>query len=364
MATVLAPAEEPLPLLAAVGDLARARTPGEIQRASARAARRLTRADGSSLMLAEGRAAHVVDEEGRTPGWKGRRLPLEGSLPGWCLAHNRPVVIGDVRADVRLPVASYWSTPVTSLVMVPVGTRAPVGVLAAYWTTQRRPDALDVRRLEAVAAAASLATENAALRADLERRVASRTTELEELNRQLAAEVAERRRAEEEVRRLSLVDELTGLYNRRGFNFLAGRELKAAYRQGRRGLVLYFDLDGLKQANDTLGHEAGDRLLVRAGAALRSVTRDTDVAARLGGDEFAVFMSLGYDHPPLPLIVERYLEVARRAGIRWSVGATATPPERVVTLDDLLGGADEAMYRGRRARRQVAGAVVAAPGIH
>jgi hypothetical protein len=62
-------------------------------------------------------------------------------------------------------------------------------------------------------------------------------------------------------------------------------------------------------------------------------------------------MTLGYDHPPLPLIVERFLDAARAAGIKWSVGATASPPGRLVTLDDLLAGADEAMYRGRRARR-------------
>ena len=132
---------------------------------------------------------------------------------------------------------------------------------------------------------------------------------------------------------------------------LADRELKAGQRTGRRALLLYIDLDGLKEANDRQGHEAGDRLLQRAAAVLRSVTREADVVARLGGDEFAVYMTLGYDHPPVHLLVERFLEGARAAGVKWSVGATATPPDRVITLDDLLAGADEAMYRGRRARR-------------
>lgn len=338
-------------LIAAVQDLAMARAVPEIHRVVSRTARRLNRADGSSLVLVEGSMAHFVDEDGSGPGWKGRRIPLDSCLAGWCVRNRRPAVVDDVRADIRLPVAPYWSTPVTSLVVVPIRSRDPIGALANYWTARRRTSGEDVRLLQALADTTSVALENATVRASLEERVKARTAELEQVNRRLEREIRERKRAEDEVRQLSLVDELTGLYNRRGFNLLAGRELRAVHRHGRRALVLYMDLDGLKQANDSMGHDAGDRLLVRAANAVRSVTRDTDVAARLGGDEFAVFMTLGYDHPPLHLIVERYLEAARMSGVKWSIGATATPAERVVTLDDLLMGADEAMYRGRRARR-------------
>lgn len=338
-------------LIAAIQDLALARTVPEIHRVVSRTARRLNRADGSDLVLAEGPFAHYVDEDGSGPGWKGRRIPLDKCLSGWCVRNRRPAVVDDVRGDIRLPVAPYWSTPVTGLVIVPIRSRDPIGALANYWTGPHTASGEDVRLLQALADTTSVALENAAVRASLEERVKERTTALEQVNRRLEREIEERKRVEDEVRQLSLVDELTGLYNRRGFNFLAGRELRAVHRHGRRGLVLYIDLDGLKRANDTMGHEAGDRLLVRAANALRSVTRDTDVAARLGGDEFAVFMTLGYDHPPVHLIVERFLAAARLSGIKWSVGATATPLERVVTLDDLLMGADEAMYRGRRARR-------------
>jgi diguanylate cyclase (GGDEF)-like protein len=338
-------------LIVAIQDLALARSVPEIHRVVSRTARRLNRADGSDLVLVDGPFAHYVDEDGVGPGWKGRRIPIDKSLSGWCVRNGRPVVVDDVRGDIRLPVAPYWSTPVTALVIVPIRSRDPIGALANYWTGAHRASSDDVRLLQALADTTSVALENAAVRSSLEARVKERTAELERLNRRLEREVEDRKRVEEEVRQLSLVDELTGLYNRRGFNFLAGRELRAVHRHGRRGLVLYIDLDGLKQANDTLGHDAGDRLLIRAANALRSATRETDVAARLGGDEFAVFMTLGYDHPPLHLIVERFLEAAKLSGINWSVGATATPPERVVTLDDLLMGADEAMYRGRRARR-------------
>lgn len=339
-------------LISVIQDLSLARSVPEIHRVVSRAVRRLVRADGSNLVLLDGSLAHFADEEGRGPGWKGRRIPLDESLTGWCVRERRAVVVDDVRADIRLPVAPYWSTPVTSLIMVPVRSRQPIGAIAGYWTAKRRATGDEVRTLQALADSAALAIENASVKASLEDRVRRRTAELEELNRRLHREITERKRAEDEVRQLSLVDELTGLYNRRGFNLLAGRELKSLQRSGRRGLVIYIDLDGLKQANDQKGHEAGDRLLQRAAAVLRSVTRETDVAARLGGDEFAVFMTLGYDHPAIHLIVERYLEAAKSIGVSWSVGATATPPGRAVALEDLLLAADEAMYRGRRARRR------------
>lgn len=338
-------------LVAAIQELSLARSPSEIHRVLSRAARRLNRAGGSGLVLVDGLFAHYVDEDGAAPGWQGRRIPLESCLTGWCVGNRRPVVIDEVRADIRLPVAPYWSTPVASLIMVPVRSRDPIGALANYWSEPHSATGEEVRVLQALADSASVALESVTVRTSLEDRVRARTAELEKVNEQLHREIAERKRAESEVRQLSLVDELTGLYNRRGFTLLAGRELNALHRSGRRALVLYIDLDGLKQANDQKGHDAGDRLLQRAGAILRSVTRETDVAARIGGDEFAVFMTLGYDHPPVHLIVERYLSAARAADVSWSIGATPTPHGRVVTLEDLLVGADEAMYRGRRARR-------------
>lgn len=338
-------------LISAIQDLSLARTVPEIHRVLSRTARRLVRSDGSSLVLVEGSLAHYVDEDGVGPGWRGRRIPLDGCVTGWCVRQRRTVAIDDVRADIRLPVAPYWSTRVTSLIMVPVRSRQPIGAIATYWQTRHKSTGEELRILQALADSAALAIENAWARASLEDRVRRRTAELEEVNRRLQREVSERKRAEEEVRQMSLVDELTGLYNRRGFNLLADRELKLLHRNGRRGLVIYMDLDGLKQANDVKGHDAGDRLLQRAAAVLRSVTRETDVAARLGGDEFAVFMSLGYDHPAIHLIVDRYLEAAKSNGVSWSVGATSTPPGRAVPLEDLLLAADEAMYRGRRARR-------------
>lgn len=92
-------------------------------------------------------------------------------------------------------------------------------------------------------------------------------------------------------RRLSEIsqkDDLTGLYNRRGFIAIGQQNIDLAIRMGKPGLVMFADLDGLKSINDTWGHDAGDRAIAGAADAIRRTFRGIDVVARLGGDEFAV----------------------------------------------------------------------------
>src|ERR1700675_3321411 len=91
-----------------------------------------------------------------------------------------------------------------------------------------------------------------------------------------------------ELGNLALTDELTSLYNRRGFMALAERQLKIGRRSGRGMLLFVMDVDRLKQSNDSFGHFEGDRALKRTAEVLEETFRDSDVLARLGGDEFAV----------------------------------------------------------------------------
>jgi two-component system cell cycle response regulator len=86
----------------------------------------------------------------------------------------------------------------------------------------------------------------------------------------------------------SLKDELTGLYNRRGFHAFAEEQIKLACSGRRELLVVFADVDGLKEINDGYGHSEGDRALKKAAEVLLTVFRDTDLVARLGGDEFAI----------------------------------------------------------------------------
>jgi two-component system cell cycle response regulator len=98
----------------------------------------------------------------------------------------------------------------------------------------------------------------------------------------------EREKQRAALRARTIVDELTGLYNRRGFFTLGEKTLSLMRRKGRELIVVFVDLDGLKRVNDTQGHQAGDDLIRRAAILLRATFRESDIVARIGGDEFAV----------------------------------------------------------------------------
>jgi diguanylate cyclase (GGDEF)-like protein len=100
----------------------------------------------------------------------------------------------------------------------------------------------------------------------------------------------ERHRLLEEISALSLTDELTGLHNRRAFFTMADQRLQLLERRGALCVLVFADVDGLKQANDSLGHEAGDALLIDAAGVLCTAFRGTDLVARLGGDEFVALI--------------------------------------------------------------------------
>ncbi len=89
---------------------------------------------------------------------------------------------------------------------------------------------------------------------------------------------------------LSVTDDLTRLYNSRYLNLVLRRETKRASRSGRPLSLLFLDLDGFKQVNDTYGHLAGSKALVEAAAVIRGCARETDVVARFGGDEFSLIL--------------------------------------------------------------------------
>lgn len=96
---------------------------------------------------------------------------------------------------------------------------------------------------------------------------------------------------EENLREIAITDELTGLFNRRGFLTLAEKQLGNALRAEHEMFLIFADLDNMKEINDTLGHETGDLALATAASLLRTTFRQADILARLGGDEFAVFIS-------------------------------------------------------------------------
>jgi diguanylate cyclase (GGDEF)-like protein len=160
-----------------------------------------------------------------------------------------------------------------------------------------------------------------------------------------------------ELRHLALTDDLTCLFNRRGFFAAATQELKRAIRKSECLLLFYCDLDGLKQINDTYGHQEGDMALIRVAEVLEKSFRRSDIVARLGGDEFVVLaMETGEGcEDVLQRRIARNLKNTKSmsggCGLSLSMGMARFNPKQPVSLGELMSQADRAMYELKRERQ-------------
>jgi diguanylate cyclase (GGDEF)-like protein/PAS domain S-box-containing protein len=171
-------------------------------------------------------------------------------------------------------------------------------------------------------------------------------------------DITERKRAEAAIQALSVVDELTGLYNRRGFLAFSEQHLTSILRTNKSLMVVYADLDGLKQINDSFGHMEGDRALRKTAQLLTETFRSSDVLGRLGGDEFTVFAAVESDGG-----VDSALERLNRKFAAFnatsttpyklsvSVGLAIMNPDEAETVEQLMARADKAMYENKRKRK-------------
>jgi diguanylate cyclase (GGDEF)-like protein len=159
------------------------------------------------------------------------------------------------------------------------------------------------------------------------------------LAHQIAAEQLVRRaeRAETEA----LIDELTGLFNRRGWDRLVEREATRAQRYGNQATVFLMDVDELKAVNDTLGHAEGDELIRRVARTLQHVLRENDIAARLGGDEFGV-LAVETSLIDAQLLHDRLNAAFAEAHISISIGRAHC--NRPGGVSAAMAFADELMY--------------------
>jgi diguanylate cyclase (GGDEF)-like protein len=163
----------------------------------------------------------------------------------------------------------------------------------------------------------------------------------------LAAEVTERKRAEERARNLAVSDPLTGLANYRQLVEALETEIKRYGRNERQFVVLLLDLDGLKKINDEQGHLVGSRALCRLADMLRLYSREMDTAARYGGDEFVLILP-ETDAEAARLVAQRIAKRLAEDGeepkISVSIG-TAVYPDDGETVNEILGAADRDLYR-------------------
>jgi diguanylate cyclase (GGDEF)-like protein len=177
----------------------------------------------------------------------------------------------------------------------------------------------------------------------------------------------ERHRLLEEISALSLTDELTGLHNRRAFLTMADQRLQLLERSASLCLLIFADVDGLKAANDTMGHEAGDRLLIDAARVLESAFRRTDLVARMGGDEFVVLADGANENDVHQVLAKLQQQIALRneeaavgvPRLSISAGVLCFTAGSSVKLNDLIAEADARMLVDKNTRRRPSGTYVA-----
>jgi diguanylate cyclase (GGDEF)-like protein/PAS domain S-box-containing protein len=176
---------------------------------------------------------------------------------------------------------------------------------------------------------------------------------------QVARDITERKRMEEQLYVLSITDVLTGLYNRRGFITLAQQQLKIAKRQRKGMFLLCADLDDFKEINDAFGHNTGDLALIETADILKDTFRDSDIIARIGGDEFVVLQleDTASTSEILGSRLQKNLEISNAKNDRaytllLSTGTAYCEPESICSIDELLVKADRLMYQEKKMRRR------------
>jgi len=156
-----------------------------------------------------------------------------------------------------------------------------------------------------------------------------------------------------QMKELTLTDDLTGVSNKRAFGEHAKREMAGAQRASRELSLLYIDINDFKLLNDTLGHQAGDDLLVMVAHHLKRASRASDIVCRLGGDEFCILMP---DAPAAAAldIAERFAELMYEEASSpcgASVGIATTGPTKFCTVEELVTQADHSMYKAKQGNK-------------
>ncbi len=184
------------------------------------------------------------------------------------------------------------------------------------------------------------------------------TASRDELNRA----ISQRKQAQEELKKanaklenLAITDELTSLYNRRGFREFSKQGLKIAKRNLLNVSLLFIDIDRLKHINDSMGHPEGDKALITIATVIKNTCRESDIVARIGGDEFAI-LALGLDEEGSHSLISRLQHIlndynkmaARSYNVSMSIGVVTCTHAEVCPIDALLTRADKLMYEKKR----------------
>ncbi len=162
---------------------------------------------------------------------------------------------------------------------------------------------------------------------------------------------------EKKLRILTIKDDLTNLYNRRGLIELSKQQMKIAKRQKIPVSLLFADIDNFKKINDTFGHKEGDSILIETARILNETYRETDIITRIGGDEFAVLL-IGASEKDVDVIKNRLQENIDESNkknnkhkLSLSIGIATSHPELINDIEHLLTQADKLMYEQKNSKK-------------
>jgi diguanylate cyclase (GGDEF)-like protein len=323
-------------LTCAVAELALAEGLADIQAVVLPAARRLTGADGATLVLREDGQCLHADEEAIGPLWKGTRFPLESCISGWAMLNRKSAAVEDVFADPRIPHDAYRTTFVRSLAVVPIRTTDPIGAIGLYWAARHVASEREIGLARALADSTAVALQHV--------RVAERCDRAARDHARLSRDARERRVAEAGERELCETDPLTALPNRRHWDHAVAEALAPTEQPV---CVALLEIDRLEAYADLHGHTAGDELLRRLAAVWRAGLRPGDLLARYGAEEFAIVLKR-CDANTASMVAQR-LRAVCGDGPTLSIGIAQWDGEEVA--GSLVCRADEALYRAKRAGR-------------
>ncbi len=278
------------------------------------------------------------------------RMVLQDGLVAYTLRSGTVQIVTDAANDPRWVQLSGTAMLVGSAMALPLiehHTRVNLGVLTLAHPLKDHFKPGMAALGHVIAEQISTALTNAALYTRLQEAEAVREQYIQLLTAQAA-----------ELEALSLVDDLTDLYNRRGFTTLAEQQLKVSQHSQQRLWLLFADMDGLKQINDTLNHQAGSRALIDLAQLLKASFREVDIIARLGGDEFVVLAEAESEQAMQQLLERFYANLeefnrspARPYRLATSIGMAEFDPAQPCTLEELITQADLRMYADKRARK-------------
>ena len=307
------------------------------------AAKHVTASDATSLVVRKGDDCHYIDEESDQPLWKGKSFPITACITGWSMLNSKTVFVEDIFRDSRIPHALYRGKNIHSLLVVPIDYENAIGAISVYWNDRHIPSPSEIKQLESLANVSSLVLKLMKNQSELREAVNERTNELLRTNQKLSE--------------IATHDELTGLYNRRGFFLMAEQAIKLSDRSKMRCIMIFADVDGLKIVNDNYGHHAGDLMIKQVADLLRTHFRKSDIVARIGGDEFAILVIDPEENTST--LNGRLKSEFRKMNLagQWpypidiSFGSVMCDLLPDTNLEDLMKVADKLMYQDKLSKR-------------